>query len=161
MITNTHSHEKIVERWMLTIVSDGGVRRNDDLHIDRIDPAWKSRQQWIEGGLEALRVALTVRDRTSCHSQWVLVFHWSLAVGRSGSTFMLPKGFAKGLVGHRPLYNLFHRGQEPDKQVISDEAIVRDLSPAIIGAEVSARCYYLEFRGGGADEYYRSVFVEG
>jgi hypothetical protein len=161
MITDTHNHEKIVEQWMLTIVSDSGIRRFDDLHIDRIDPAWKSRQWWIEGGLQAFRLALALRDRN--HLPFTVGLGFSLESGSQpiGIDFRTPEEFCETLDWSPPSLYLFHRGEEPDKQVSSAEGIMRALSPAIIGAEGSARCYYLEFRGGGADEYSRSVFVEG
>jgi hypothetical protein len=55
--------EHSIEAWMLTTVRDGGVVRMEDLHIDRIDETWKAREYWIQGGLEAFRLALMLRDR--------------------------------------------------------------------------------------------------
>jgi hypothetical protein len=36
-------YEQIIEKWMLTVSQNGGIQRSDDLHIDRIDEAWRSR----------------------------------------------------------------------------------------------------------------------
>lgn len=161
MITETPNREKLIEKWMLTIINDGGVDRVDDLHIDRIDPSWKSREQWVEGGLQAFRVALAVRDREQL--PFTVGLGFSLVSGSQpiGIDFRTPEEFRVKLDWLPPSLYLFHRGQEPDKQVSSAEGIVRDLSPSVIGAERSARCYYLEFRDTGAAEYSRSVFVEG
>jgi len=44
---------RAIEIWMTAIARDGGVDRYDDLHIDKIDPLWGSRDLWLQGGLEA------------------------------------------------------------------------------------------------------------
>jgi hypothetical protein len=31
-----------IRRWMLATVSDGGIERLDDLHVDDIDGRWKT-----------------------------------------------------------------------------------------------------------------------
>jgi len=161
MLTDNRKREEIIERWMLAIVNDGGVRRFDDLHIDEIDPGWKLRQQWIEGGLEAYRVAITVRDRNQL--LFTVALGFSLKPGREaiGVDFQVRQEFYERLNWSPPSLYLFHRGEEPDKQVSPVKGVVRYLSPAVLGAEGNARCYYLEFEEQGADEYCRSVFIEG
>ncbi len=161
MLMDSHKREEIIEQWMLTIVNDGGVRRFDDLHIDKIDPGWKPRQQWMEGGLEAHRVALAVRDRHQLPFTVGLGFSLESGSRPIGIDFHAPEEFCERLDWSPPSLYLFHRGEEPDKQVSPANGVVRDLSPAVLGAEGSARCYYLEFRQEGDDEYRRSVFIEG
>jgi hypothetical protein len=38
---------------MLATVSDGGVERLDDLHVDDIDASWKDPASWVSAGLIA------------------------------------------------------------------------------------------------------------
>ncbi len=161
MLTDSHKREEIIEQWMLAIVNDGGVRRFDDLHIDKIDPGWKPRQQWIEGGLEALRVALAVRDRHQLAFTVGLGFSLESGSRPIEIDFHAPEEFCERLDWSPPSVYLFHRGEEPDKQVSPANGIVRDLNPAILGVEESARSNYLEFKQEGAAEYCRSVFIEG
>ena len=57
------THQEIIERWMLSAATDGGIRRLDELHIDDIDPEWKSKSEWLSGGLVVFRLAVEIRDR--------------------------------------------------------------------------------------------------
>jgi hypothetical protein len=160
MFMDTHKREKIIEQWMLTIVNDGGVRRFDDLHIDKIDPGWKPRQQWIEGGLEAHRVARAVRDRHQLPFTVGLGFSLESGSQPIGVDFHAPEEFYQRLDWSPPSLYLFHRGEEPSKQTAPGDRLAH-LDPAIVGAEGNVRCYYLEFKQDGSDEYCRSAFIEG
>ena len=42
--TREQTREYSIEAWMLMIIRDGGVVRMDDLHVDKIDEAWKARK---------------------------------------------------------------------------------------------------------------------
>ena len=57
------ARECAIEAWMLAKIQDRSVARFDDLHINEIDSEWKARETWIQGGLEAFRLALMLRDR--------------------------------------------------------------------------------------------------
>jgi hypothetical protein len=160
MPTESQKREEIIERWMLTIVNDGSVRRFDDLHVNEIDPLWESRQQWIKGGLEALRIALAVRDKNHLPFTVGLGFSLESANRPIGVDFQSPEEFYEKIDWSPPSLYVFHRGEEPDKQVRSTDA-VRYLNPVVLGVEGSARCYHLEFRQQGDDDYHRSVFVDG
>jgi hypothetical protein len=39
--------ETTIRRWMLATVSDGGIKRLDDLHVDDIDGSWKDPTSWV------------------------------------------------------------------------------------------------------------------
>src|SRR5436190_1923470 len=53
--------QQVIERWMLAISDDGGLKRHDDLHVDQIDGEWGSRDRWLDAGLEAYQTALKLR----------------------------------------------------------------------------------------------------
>lgn len=36
-------HETKIREWMLATISNGGIDRLDDLHVDDIDEDWKQR----------------------------------------------------------------------------------------------------------------------
>lgn len=59
-----------------------------------------------------------------------------------------------------PSLYLFRRGEEPRTQTTHD-GLVQDLGRRVFGVDEEIRCYYLEFRGEGEGQYYRSVFFEG
>jgi hypothetical protein len=48
-------HEHSIEAWPLTTMGEGSVVRMDDLQIGE---TWKPRECWIQGSLEAFRLAL-------------------------------------------------------------------------------------------------------
>jgi hypothetical protein len=50
-----------IRRWMLATVSDGGIERLDDLHVDDIDAGWKDPTSWVSAGLTAYGLALGIR----------------------------------------------------------------------------------------------------
>ena len=66
--------EEIIENWLLRIVSDGGIDRYDDLHIDVVDKRWTLRENWTAGALESYRIAGALRDRHNWDLSIVLAF---------------------------------------------------------------------------------------
>ena len=160
-LTDKSNRREVIEKWMLTINDDGGVRRLDDLHIDRIDAAWEHPDRWVEGGLEALRLALVVRDRNRLPFTVALAF--SLKSGRHplGVDFRTRPELQERLNWSPPSLYLFQRGEEPRNQ-IAPEDTAQELDRSIFGIpEAVGSCYYLEFLQQDADEYCRSVFIEG
>jgi hypothetical protein len=158
---NHREREEVIEKWMLTIVEDGGVRRFDDLHIDKIDSAWKNRAYWIEGGLEAFRVARALRNRSGLLVTVAIAFSLTSGSQPRGIDFQTQKEVEERLNWSPPSLYLFHRGEEPRNKMVPGDSD-RDLNPsmfAIQGAGVT--CYYLEFLQQDAAEYCRSVFIEG
>lgn len=144
---------------MVETIGNDGIRRFDDLHIDQIEPAWKDRGLWIEGGLEAFRTAIELRDRNEL--PFAVGLGFSLEAGREprGADFHGPEELRDRLDWSPPSLYMFHRGEEPDTQ--STIKTIQHLNPAIVGAQGEVRCYYLEFKQEGAEEYSRSVFVDG
>jgi len=77
--TPEQAREHSIEAWMLTKIRDGGVVRMDDLHVDKIDEAWKPRECWVQSGLEAFRMASMSRDRH--HLPFTVALGFSLESG--------------------------------------------------------------------------------
>ncbi len=153
---------------MHAIISDGGVSRFDDLHIDVIDESWKDRKLWIPGAIEAYKLARTIAANNG--------FDFSIAVGFSLESSEAPRGInfktRQDLEGEfdwtPPSLYLFHPGTEPWAKPGSKSATGTgyttnaEIDTAIfqIPGEVE-HCTYLEFRQGDASEYCRSIFVWG
>jgi hypothetical protein len=151
------AREQVIRSWMLAITKDGGIERFDDLHIDRIDSSWKVRQRWIEGALEAYRIALVVRADLGLQLSVTITFSLESAERRLGIDFATPTEFEQRLDHSPPSLYLFELGQEPWVASMPPDATVEPLDPRMFG-EVGGRGYFLEFRGH-PDEYYRSVFL--
>jgi len=146
---------------MLAIVQDGGIDGFDDLHIDRVDSAWKNRGCWIEGGLEAFRVARVLRDRNGLPFTVALAFSLRSGSRPLGIDFWTRNELEERLDSSPPSLYLFHRGGEPRNKMAPGN-LAQDLNPSMFGiqgAEVGR--YYLEFLQQDDDEYRRSVFIEG
>ena len=159
MSADDRKRSEVIEQWMQAIIWDGGIRRFDDLHIDKIESRWKGRKEWIEGGLEAFRIAMAIRDANRL--PFVVGLGFSLQSGDRprGVDFHGREEIRERLDWSPPSLYLFHRGGEPDTQ--SSTGTVEYLDPAILGAEGDVRCYYLEFKQEGADVYSRSISIDG
>jgi hypothetical protein len=161
MPTDAHIRGEAIERWMSAILTDGGILRFDDLHIDQVDPAWRDRNQWIEAGLEAFRISIDVRNRNRLPFGVGLGFSLESGNQARGIDFQTREEPYARLDWSPPSLHLFRRGAEPHTQVAPADGTVQPLDPATLGAQRDVRCYYLEFKQPGSTEFCRSVFVEG
>jgi hypothetical protein len=155
---------------MLAVVTDGGVDRLDDLHVDRIDEQWKDRRTWLSAGLEAYRIAVALRTRHQL--PFVVALGFSLESGEkvSGKSLETIEEFASRFDWSPPSLYLFHPGKTPCaeaqravvEKVIEENVIIQDLNPAIFGEDVRVeRAYYMVYRSTGSNEATSSVFIEG
>jgi hypothetical protein len=155
---NEQARERTIEAWMLTIVQDGGIARFDDLHIDRIDDQWKQREMWIQGGLEAFRLALMVRDRHQLPFTVGLGFSLDSEKQLAGVEFQTADEFIARVDWSPPSLYLFEPGTEPSSQTTALRNLSRNLFP---GLPETTSCYCIEFREKDTNEHRRSVFLEG
>jgi hypothetical protein len=150
-----------IEDWMLTIIGDGGVARFDHLHIDEISSRWEDKSCWIDGGLEAFRTALSVRDQHRLPFTVSLAFSLVAANQPRGVDFQTREDLLAKLDWSPPSLYLFDRGKEPEKQIVTANGTIQVLDSTIFGVQGNVRCYYLEFKPQSDDEFRRSVSVEG
>ncbi len=108
----TRQADHTIRTWMLSIVRDGGIARFDDLHIDRIDASWKARQRWIEGALEAYRIALGVRADLGLQLSVAITFSLESAEHRRGIDFTTPAELEERFDRTPPPLYLFELGRE-------------------------------------------------
>jgi hypothetical protein len=161
ILADNRKHEEAIEKWMLTVVEDGGIRRHDDLHIDKIDPAWKQRAHWVEGGLEAFGVGQVLRDRNGLPLTVALAFSLKSGNRPHGIDFQTRSELEERLGWSPPSLYLFRRGDEPRNKAATGH-LAQYLSASLFAIQGSGViCYYLEFTQRDVDEYRRSVFIEG
>ncbi len=157
--TREQTRESCIETWMLTIIGDGGVVRMDDLHVDKIDEAWKPRECWVQSGLEAFRIALMLRDRHHLPFTVALGFSLESSEHFTGVDFQNIAELVEKLNWVPPSLYLFEPGATPHAKI--SDAVIRELKPHFFGATLqSENCYYIEFRQAQSREYSRSVFLE-
>ena len=49
--------EKKIQEWILTTIRDESWKVHDEIHIDTVDPSFKNKENWINGGLECYNIA--------------------------------------------------------------------------------------------------------
>ena len=159
-------HQNAIESWMFRIIADGGVDRYDDLHIDRIDAAWKRRELWLPAALRAYELAIDIRDRGDLQFSIVLGFSLRSGEQMKGMNFKTRAEFEREFNQTPPSLYLFRPEQEPwlHEQNSGAKSGTQDLmmkiDPALLGIEAHLkRCFYLEFRSPGETEFSRSVLA--
>ena len=156
-------YQKIIETWMADTVQGGGIERHDELHIDRIDGAWKQSSTWIPASLEVLELATSIGTSNPYRDLSVVVALSLQTVHQTtGVDFASAKELEKRL-GHTPpsLY-VFRQGKEPWIQSGTESVTIQKLDVGIFGSSRRPKqCFYIEFRGSGEDGYYRSLFLKG
>jgi hypothetical protein len=120
--------ETTIRRWMLATVSDGGIQRLDNLHLDDIDATWKDPTSWVSAGLIAYGLALGIRQELGLDVTVVLAFSLVDAQETSGDVFETEEEFQKQLDWSPPSLYLFKAG---DQQHLSATVRVDPLPKAL------------------------------
>ncbi len=120
--------ETTIRRWMLACVSDGGIERLDDLHVDDIDGSWKDPTSWVSAGLVAYRLALGIQRELSLDVTVALAFSLVDAQDTSRDVFETQQQFEKQLDWSPPSLYLFKVG---DQQHLSATVRVDPLPKAL------------------------------
>jgi hypothetical protein len=153
-------HMRRVEKWMSTCVQNGGIERYDELHIDRIDEAWRFPETWITASLEVLGLAASTRDSLGRPELSIAVgFSLLSADRRKGVDFATRGELQERFDRSPPSLYIFRRGKEPWTEPAADTVSIQKIESGIFGSTVRPiECFYLEFKQTW-DEYYRSVFI--
>ena len=103
----------IIEKWMLSIIEEDGISRYRDLHIHFIDDEWKPRYRWVDGGLEAYRVAFGLRELHKFPFTLALRFVLEESDQLRGVDFKTLDELGARLDWTQPSLYLFEPGREP------------------------------------------------
>ncbi len=163
MSVNLLRRKKAIEQWMLSNLKTRGSEKYDDLHIDKIDEQWKPREVWFDGGIEALQLAVELRDVHAL--EFTVAVGFSLLSGKPLSKFDFNNKYQ--LMRHAdwspPSLYLFGRNREPWTQAggahAKNKAVLRDLRAVNSEHPLIRYCCYLEFTQ--AKELHRSFFLVG
>lgn len=163
----TLTREDIIRTWMTTVLRDGGIERFDDLHIDRIDSVWKERDRWVDGGLQALRLAMSLRDEAHLPADVALAFSLESGKDSRGADFKDTGGLKAQFDWVPPSLYLVHPGRMPWERPAAEgrreaKVSVRKMAPALLGFDGPAKgCWYIEFKQPDSAEYARTIFLIG
>ena len=97
---------------MLATVSDGGIERLDDLHVDDIDAGWKDPSSWVSAGLTAYGLALGIRRELGLDVTVALAFSLLDGQDTSEDVFDTQAEFEKQLDWSPPSLYLFKVGDQ-------------------------------------------------
>jgi len=140
---------------MLAVIADGGMDRYDDLHVDRIDSDWTSKQFWFDGGLEAHQTAVCLRASHRLDVVVVLAFSLSESAAYPFST---RQEVEAAFDWSPPSLYLFRPGEEPWKRL--GHARIEQFDPRLFSSGTNAiSAFYAEFRQRDTGELCRSVYV--
>jgi hypothetical protein len=172
MAMDGNKHKEIIRRWFNSAVHDGGIDRFDDLHVDQIDEAWKTRSKWISVGLQSFENAREVRDNYGGRAHLTVVVAFALASESRplGITFHNRSELENRLSSTPPSLYLFQKGNEfwtqaekSKGKVIHDHLVVKKLDASKLFGKTdnTIKCIYMESLRSGDDEYSRDVFLAG
>src|SRR5271165_6120593 len=104
--------EPTIRWWMLATVSNGGMQRLDDLHVDEIDESWKDPTTWVSAGLIAYGLALRIQRELGLDATVALGFSPVDAQDTSQDMFETQEEFEKQLDWSPPSLYLFKVGDQ-------------------------------------------------
>jgi hypothetical protein len=139
---------------MLATISNGGIDRLDDLHVDKIDENWKQRANWISASLRAYELAVTPQSDLGLSVKVALAF--SLLDGM-GQTLDTEEEFESQLDWSPPSLYLFKAG---DQQHLSNVVRFDPLPKAVASRLPQGTKSFLLQWSTGDGSVRRSVFVE-
>lgn len=134
---------------MIEILADGGIERFDDLHIDEIDPEWKSKARWTDGAKTALAIAMEVGAAHRFPVTVAAAFSLRSDVAAIGANFNSETDLLPRLDNSPPSLYLFPRGREPWWRDAGyrrlDDASSEPHQPSVVW-------WYTEFIQGDSDD---------
>jgi hypothetical protein len=142
---------------MLETVSNGGIERFDDLHVDYIDPAWKDPTSWVSAGLTAYGLALGIQRELGLDVTVALGFGLVDAQDTSRDVSETQEQFEKQLDWSPPSLYLFKVG---DQQHLSGTVRVDPL-PKVLLSQLpeDTKSFLLRWLAEDGSQR-RSVFVQ-
>lgn len=145
-----------VQEWLRRAIALSGAQSFIDLHIDDVDDCWRSRDKWLDGAADCLRLAIRViRDEAST---------WEVAIGMSLTPHSVPIGISArssdDLVhefdSSPPSLYVFESGTGP---WYGDSGSVRKLEGTSWLPGISTQAYFLEWWDHNDDEFRRALWV--
>ena len=142
---------------MLATISNGGIQRLDDLHVDAVDESWRAPNNWVSGGLIAYGLALKICQELGLDVTVALGFSLLDAGDTSVVVFETREEFEKQLDWSPPSLYLFKVG---DQQHLSATIRVDPLPKALISQLPKGTKSFLLLWLAEDGTRRRSVFVQ-
>jgi len=163
-------HKRRIQSWFDAVIHDGGIDRLDELHVDVIDRARKSKKSWISAALESFEIALDVRDADVSGQELTIILSFALIddVRPLGVTFHDRESFEKDLSYSPPCILVFRRNNDFLKRLksveidaVSGNSVLTKLNATKLFGELHrpVTCIYSESKRRDDDEYLRLLYL--
>jgi|ERR1017187_6752966 hypothetical protein len=163
-------HKQRIQSWFDAVIHDGGIDRFDELHVDVIDKARKSKKSWISAALESFEIALEVRDADVSGQELTIILSFALVddVRPLGVTFHDRESFEKNLSYSSPCILVYRKNNDLLKEwesfeyeAVSDNSVLTKLNATQLFGELyrPVRCIYSEYKRPEDDEFRRNLFL--
>ena len=129
----------IIEGWMQMVLATDGIGRFDDLHIYKIDPAWRGRESWIDGSSEAMDLAKEVKTSVAPEKTLAIM----CALTNDDGELVAPRSpneLSEQIDWTPPSLYLFDPGNEP----LADLGMVT-VTPTVRMFTGCSECFVMEF----------------
>jgi hypothetical protein len=149
--------EKRIRNWIIATVSNGGIGRNDDLHVDVIDQQWRERATWLSAAIVAYKSAIAIRDELALPVKVALGFSLTDAGHGAAEPFESEAQFEQELDWSPPSLYLFNVGDHQHlSATVRENPLPKSFSSQL---PVGTKSYLLQWDAGDGSRR-RSVFVE-
>jgi hypothetical protein len=150
------AEEAVIRQWLESSPSE-----TSDLHIDRVNPAWKQPSMGRAGGAQALEIASRLRETLFPASRVAVVFSLKASAKPTVPQFRNWEDVEKGLDWSPPSLYLFRTGQEPWRKSRSSYASVEEINSAIFADFHPTSCVVMSWPGSvsGKKLFYRSLAI--
>lgn len=155
--TETEQIERI-HSWMVEVVEHRSYGRYDDLHLDKIDPAYVDPLTWLAGGTRCLDAAITLRDSNKWPFAVALGVSLKAGPKRIGRNFKNFEQVSGELAWSPPSLYIFPREDTswlggPELEELGPEYHAPTKSPS--------RSYFREWHDTNDEEYRRTLWLVG
>lgn len=156
-VTEAERIEKI-RVWMAGVIEHRSYERYEDLHLDKIDPAYREPSTWLSAGATCLDAAIAIRDANRWPYAVALGMSLKAGPGRIGRNFNRYAGVASGLDWTPPSLYLFPRD---DRSWLGGPGL-EELGPEYRAPTSAAnQAFFREWYDANDQEYRRSLWFVG
>lgn len=153
----TSRRQARIRQWMIDTISNGGIDRLDDLHVDKVDESWRERPTWVTAGLTAYQLAVRVREELALDVTVALAFSLVESSGDRTTILQTRRDIEDQLDWSPPSLYLFKRG---DRKHLSGTAQIDPLPETLVSEFANdAQAFLLRWTDENGNQM-RSILVQ-
>jgi len=142
--------------WFDHVVTTGGYKRFEDLHVDDMDSEYRRRDRWIDGAIAGLNAAAKVRDLRQAPFTVAAGFALLSNPQRVGLSAQVLRDVQREFDFSPPSLYVFERKHEP---WLTDEDFVEWNGQMYAGDAGPTHAYLREWYDEDEELYHRSFWL--